>query len=244
MPVVALVDLLGVRARWSDDGRAAAEKAFDWLQYSVSSALRSTNQHSILGGGLETDAAAIVFNSPEDAAVFIRDLFSRAFVAARRPSDERFWLRAAITSIANVDPLRSESTLTGFDKVRTYRLEAGLLDAISIEKCGFRGMRAIIEEKLVTETMRRRFKIGVGEGNLIPFRRLANSVYPERISNGYQDFLWMARQNETEWRRLKRAMSDRLRWCARNADEFVQAASTQVVFNETVAIFRSLERRQ
>ena len=36
-------------------------------------------------------------------------------------------------------------------------------------------------------------------------------------------------------------MSDRLRWSAQDSEEFVQAASTQVVFNETAAIFRSLE---
>jgi hypothetical protein len=243
MPVVAFIDLLGVRARWSAGGRRAAEAAFDWLQTSVASALRTTGSESVTGGGIETDSAAIVFDSTEDAASFIRELFSRTFAATRRPSDDRFWIRGTITSIGNADPLRRESALSGFDNIRTYRLEPGLLDAIAIEKSGFHGMRLVIEENLVTESVRRHFRLAVGSRAFIPFRKLANSVYPDRISDRYQDFLWMAREDESEWRTLKRAMANRLRWCAQVPAEFVQAAATQVVFNETVAIFRSLERR-
>lgn len=77
----------------------------------------------------------------------------------------------------------------------------------------------------------------------MPFKKLANSAYPGRIASGYSDYLWMARQEEDDWRRLKLFMSKRLRWCAQDAEEFLQAAATQVVFNETVAIFRSLEAR-
>lgn len=77
----------------------------------------------------------------------------------------------------------------------------------------------------------------------MPFKKLANSAYPGRIASGYSDYLWMARQEEDDWRRLKLFMSKRLRWRAQDAEEFLQAAATQVLFNETVAIFRSLEAR-
>jgi hypothetical protein len=125
--------------------------------------------------------------------------------------------------------------------VRVFRLDGGLLDAIAVEKSGFKGMRIVVEEKLLTPAVREHFSVQAGSRPLVPFKSLTNSVYPRRIAHVYEDFLWMARSEEADWRKLKRSMSDRLRWSAQDSEEFVQAASTQVVFNETVAIFRSLE---
>jgi hypothetical protein len=101
-------------------------------------------------------------------------------------------------------------------------------------------MRIVVEEKLLTPAMPITSRAG-RQPLPGPFKSLTNSVYPRRIAHVYEDFLWMARSEEAEWRKLKRSMSDRLRWSAQDSEEFVQAASTQVVFNETVAIFRSLE---
>jgi hypothetical protein len=102
-------------------------------------------------------------------------------------------------------------------------------------------MRIVVEEKLLTPAVRDHFSVKAGSRTLVPFKSLTNSVYPRRIAQVYEEFLWMARSEEAEWRKLERSMSDRLRWSAQDSEEFVQAASTQVVFNETVAIFRSLE---
>ena len=177
----------------------------------------------------------------EDALSFIRDLFSEAFVAPRKAKDERLWIRGTVTAIHNRGALRHSENLAQHSKVRVYRLDAGLLDAIAVEKSGFKGMRIVVEEKLLTQAVRDHFGVRAGSRTLVPFKSLTNSVYPRRIANVYEDFLWMARSEEAEWRKLERSMSDRLRWSAQDSEEFVQAASTQVVFNETVAIFRSLE---
>jgi hypothetical protein len=239
--VVAFIDLLGVRARWHAGGRASAEAAFGRLEGLVGETLTRLAPKSLRDGAIETDSAAVVFGSTEDALAFIRDLFSTAFVTPRRVKDERLWIRGTVTGIQSRGALRRPAQLSGQPKVSVYRLDAGLLDAIAVEKSGFKGMRIVVEEKLLTQAVRERFRVRAGNRELVPFKSLTNSVYPRRIAHVYEDFLWMARTEEAEWRRLKRSMSDRLRWSAQDSEEFLQAASTQVVFNETVAIFRSLE---
>jgi hypothetical protein len=239
--VVVFIDLLGVRARWHEGGRPSAEAAFGRLEALVGEALARLAPKSLRDGALETDSAALVFGSSEEALSFIRDLFSEAFVAPRRAKDERLWIRGTVSTIQSRGALRHAEGLSGHPKVRVFRLDGSLLDAIAVEKSGFKGMRIVVEEKLLTPAVRDRFSVKAGSRALVPFRSLTNSVYPRRIAHVYEDFLWMARSEEADWRKLKRSMSDRLRWSAQDSEEFVQAASTQVVFNETVAIFRSLE---
>jgi hypothetical protein len=239
--VVAFLDLLGVRSRWHAGGRASAEAAFARLEALVSETLTRLAPRSLRDGAIETDSAALVFAATEDALAFVRELFSDAFVAPRKATDERFWIRGTVTAIQNRGPLRHSAQLPEQGKVRVFRLDGGLLDAIAVEKSGFKGMRIVVEEKLLTPAVRSHFRVPAGSRTLDAFKSLTNSVYPRRIAHVYEDFLWMARSEEAEWRKLERSMSDRLRWSARDGEEFVQAASTQVVFNETVAIFRSLE---
>jgi hypothetical protein len=242
--VVAFLDLLGVRARWHAGGRESAEAAFEKLETLVSETLTRVAPASLRDGAIETDSAALVFGATEDALGFIREVFSEAFTAPKKVKDERLWIRGTVTSIHSRGELRRSAQLGRHAKLRVYRLDAGLLDAIAVEKSGFKGMRIVVEEKLLTASVQERFGVRAGSRRLVPFRSLTNSVYPRRIAHVYQDFLWMARNQEAEWRKLKRSMSDRLRWSAQDSEEFVQAAATQVVFNETVAIFRSLESRR
>ena len=239
--VVAFIDLLGVRARWHEGGRESAEAAFKRLETLVGATLERLAPKTLRDGAIETDSAAIVFGATEDALEFIRELFTEAFTAPSRAKEERLWIRGTVTAIRSRGALRRSEHLAGHGKVRVFRLDGSLLDAIAVEKSGFKGMRIVVEEKLLTQAVRDRFAVKAGSRSLVPFRSLTNSVYPRRIAQVYEDFLWMARSEEAEWRKLKRSMSDRLRWSAQDSEEFVQAASTQVVFNETAAIFRSLE---
>jgi hypothetical protein len=241
--IVAFLDLLGVRARWHAGGRDSAEAAFARLEALVGDTLTRLAPKSLRDGAIETDSAALVFGATEDALAFIRELFTDAFAAPSRAKDERLWMRGTVTAIQNPGPLRHSAQLAGHGKVRVYRLDGGLLDAIAVEKSGFKGMRIVVEESLLTPAVREHFHVQAGSRTLVPFKSLTNSVYPRRIAHVYEDFLWMARTEEAEWRKLKRSMSDRLRWSAQDGEEFLQAASTQVVFNETAAIFRSLEAR-
>lgn len=239
--IVAFIDMLGVRARWHEGGRASAEAAFERLEALVGETLTRLAPKSLREGAIETDSAAVVFGTTEDALSFIRDLFSEAFVAPKRAKDERLWIRGTVTAIQSRGALRRSAHLVNHSKISVYRLDAGLLDAIAVEKSGFKGMRVVVEERLLTPAVREHFAVKAGDRTFVPFKSLTNSVYPRRIVHVYEDFLWMARSDESDWRKLKRSMSDRLRWSAQDSEEFLQAASTQVVFNETAAIFRSLE---
>jgi len=241
--VVAFIDLLGVRARWHRGGREEAEAAFSRLRQLVAYAIRETNPSTIVNGAVETDASAVVFESTDEAVRYAQTLYLHAFKSATRRQHNRIWLRGTLTRVDDPRNLRSESDLPINPKIKVYNLEPGLLEAISVEKSGFKGMRLIIEEALVTDSVRQAFTIKVRGQAFYPFRKLTNSAYPGRIENGFQDFLWMAHQKEADWRRVKHLMAARLRWSAQSPEEFLQAASTQVVFNESVAIFRSLQAK-
>jgi hypothetical protein len=239
--VVAFLDLLGVRARWHRGGRKDAEAAFDRFRQLVAFAIRETNPRTVKTGVIETDAAAIVFESTEEAIRYVQVLYLHTFKSATRPSHSRVWLRGTVTSINDPKGLRTRSTLAVNRNVSVFTLDSGLLEAIAVEKSGFKGMRLLIQQSLVTEAIRKAFGITVGDKTFYPFRRLTNSAYPGRIAAGFDDFLWMAHEKEADWRPVKRLMAARLRWCAQDPEEFLHAAATQVVFNESVAIFRSLQ---
>jgi len=69
--VVAFIDLLGVRARWHEGGRASAEAAFGRLETMVGEALARLMPRTLRDGAIETDSAALVFGSSEEALAFI-----------------------------------------------------------------------------------------------------------------------------------------------------------------------------
>jgi hypothetical protein len=124
-----------------------------------------------------------------------------------------------------------------FAHLSVHRYSGPFLDAISVERSGFKGMRILIEDVLVNDALREAVRIPVAGRRLIPLRRLDHSEYR---ANGFQDWLWMLPDDEDVWARRRRQMATRLRWAVRDSEEFLQAAATQVVFNECEAIRASL----
>ncbi len=112
-----------------------------------------------------------------------------------------------------------------------------------MEKSGFKGMRLLVNLELVTTHVQNEMRLAFGKRTLIPFRRLNYSYYPERVSEGYTDFLWMACQSEEEWQDRTLRMTSRLRYAARDEEELAQAAATQIVFHECAAIRQSVISR-
>ncbi len=237
------LDLLGTRSRWHRTGRSGAEATFRDFEALLRGVLHD-HPARVTRGGVETDAAALICPSTEDAIFVGSEIYRRAFLSPRRVEDDRLWVRGAITEIQADVVLRQERSLEpALDHVRVYDYAGPLLDGISIERAGFKGMRLVIVGTLVTEPVRRRYAVPVGELSLIPFRRLDHSGYPGRLIAGFQDVLWMATPNEELRTALMRRMADRLRWSAGDQEEFLQAAATQVVFNECTAIFHDLRLR-
>ena len=241
--VIAFIDMLGTKARWHSGGREGAQAAFDEFAVVVRAAFETVKPHAVRAGVIESDACALVFRDAAGAVAFARAAYLEAFRSAHSRRDERLWLRGAVVEGSRAQALRARKRFDGAPgEVQRFEYDPDLLDAIAVEKSGFKGMRLLVQSKLVTPELCDAFRIEVGKRALMPFRMLDNSIYPGRLGADYQDFLWMATADETEWETNKLLMASRLRWSSRNQEEFVHAAATQVVFHECAAIVSSLQR--
>lgn len=243
MPLL-YVDMLGVKARWLKGGHEAAVAAFETLEELVKGRLHSYGKY-IISGGVETDCIAVICEPSEACIQLGIDIFKKAFSMPHQESGERIWLRGAIIPVDPSDELRKSSRLSdSIEKVFKYYYTDSLLEAIALEKSGYKGMRLLIANSLVTKQMRDHFGFKLGNGFFIPFRALNHSVYPERVKENYQDILWMVESDKDRWERMKQLMASRLRWSSRIVEEFLQAAATQLVFHECSAIAHTIEKRK
>lgn len=243
MNTLLYIDLLGVRDRWRFGGRTAAESLFARFRRIAFEAARSCDTPRALKGGVESDSLALNCPTSRTALRIASQMFRTAFLAPRRPDDERLWMRGVLEPCSENISLRSSNDVAGLDGIEEFSYDAALLDAIAVERSGFKGMRLLLHGELVTDALRGEFRLPVGAANLIPFRKLNNSQYPERISSTHQDFLWMAESSEEISSALSVKMMQRLRWSAGKPEEFVHAAATQVLFHEYSTIRSSLEHR-
>jgi hypothetical protein len=232
------LDLLGTKKKWEQGGRRAVEAAFATFEALVQSGLAHVSPAELLQGGIEADSAAIVCADGVQALRLSQAILTKAFNEDAEDATTRLWIRGAIVPVGNPGPLRATEPMDPpFANIAVHRYSAPLLEAISVERSGFKGMRILIADALVNDPLREAMRIPVGPRHLIPLRRLDHSRY--RVE-GFQDWLWMLPRDENEWTRAKRQMAARLRWAAADADEFLQAAATQVVFHESEAIWGSL----
>lgn len=242
--VILFIDMLGVRSRWHKGGREAAEAAFQAFRNLVAFSLKGSEAAAVPSGIVETDAAALTCSSTEIALDIGKRLYRATFEQTARNFDNRFWLRGAIVPRTSARPLRTGTHFgAALSQVEIVLYDQELLDAIQVEKSGIKGMRLVVDKTLVTPELNRKLAIHVGALNFIPIKRLRNSSYPGKVADGYLDYFWMASGNEDESTRLDRLMALRLRHAAKDAEEFAQAAATQVLFHECAAIIGSLRTR-
>lgn len=235
------VDLLGVKSQWASGGRSAALARFAAFEQLILATVARTGVTAPRLGSVESDAAAFDFSATNDAIRFGATLYQEAFNRARRPSDPRFWLRGALVSASDGASVRTSAPLSASTAyIQKYSYSDSLLDAISSEKCGFRGMRLVIEDQLLTTATRNAFSQTLPSGVIKPFRRLNHSAYPSQVGTGYSDVLWMLVDAASKWSTSTMQMNRMLRWASSDAEEFQQAAATQLLFNETSAIVGSL----
>ncbi len=238
MGTLLFVDMLGVKARWLQLGKDGAESAFKRFRGLIETATKQQTDAPASKGGMDADAAGFVFPKTEDAVRFARGLYYNAFFAAKSESDERIWLRGVIMPAGADEDLRKRTILPG--NIELHEYSASMLEAIQVEKSGFKGMRMVVEKTLLTRALRELFKASIQGKAFYPFKKLAYAPLPERIADSYEDFLWMASGDDKQWQGTNMAMANRLRWCApKMGEEFLHAAATQVVFNECSALLSS-----
>lgn len=245
MSVILFVDMLGARNRWQHGGVAESMPFFYRFKSMVNVAARRAPEGEVLDGMIETDAALLVCKSAVEAIRVAQRLYLAAFRIGNTNSDpHRLWLRGCVVPHTPGDFLRSGSALRSTNSnITAFRYSESALEAISIEKSGFKGMRILVNLTLIDAQVRAETKIPFNAHAFIPFRQLKYSYYPPRISNHYADFLWMACHSDDMWHDMTLSMLNRLRFASRDAEELAQATATQVVFNECAAIRESVASR-
>lgn len=235
-PAVLFVDLLGARNKWQTGGVASATKAFNHFSRMVIRSLGTVDPKAIIDGGIETDAAMFSFESAFVALQVARTLFQAAFKIEKDSKSPRLWLRGSLVLGESGQAIRKESHPRGplsHLGIVTYSKPA--LDAISIEKSGFKGMRLLVMEDVVDDDLWKSLTYNYDNYYFSPIKILKYSSHP-KVKKNFYDFLWMVHQDESMWRELDLYMTYRLRYSANNPEEFAQAAATQVVFHECTAL--------
>ena len=242
--VLLYVDVLGTRARWHAAGRPGAEEVFRRLRGLTIASLQRAGASNFDLVGIESDSAVARSDSLDAVLSMAREMFTTAFLDVGREPDNRMWLRGAILPTGGRESLRTERAEPApLDHVKIFQYSNELLDAIQVERSGVKGMRLLVPRALAGSVDRTRQQVRISDCFVYRFRSLDYSGYPPRLRTDYEDYLWMFGDNVT-WNRAKRAMSDRLRYAAGEPEEFLHAASTQVVFNECEAILRAESRRR
>lgn len=244
MAVILFVDMLGARRRWQSGGVEESMPAFYRFKKRVNIAARRAPAGEVLDGVIETDAAMLVCKTVVEAARIAQRLYLGAFIVRMHPSTPRHWFRGCIVPHADGEFLRSGDALREpVQEISAFRYSESALEAVSVEKSGFKGMRLLVKSDLVDAAVHARMKIPFNTHTLIPFRKLNYSHYPARVAGQFTDFLWMACQSESEWHNLTLHMTSRLRYASGDAEELAQAAATQVLFHECGAIRQSVISR-
>jgi hypothetical protein len=236
--------MLGARKLWATGGTAASQAAFDRFTAMVVASSRVEPAGALVDGGIENDSAMLVCESVEVALRIAQRLFLRAFDLGRRPDDARLWLRGCVVPFVGNARLRGQAQLSHpLENVSVFTYAPCALDAISIEKSGFKGMRLTLRSEVVTAELRRSLRIPFDGHSFIPLRKLGHSGYPTIVQGELLDYLWMATGDDHEWRDRSLQMAGRLRFAGKDPEEFIQAAATQVVFHECAAICQSVRSR-
>ncbi len=235
MAALLLLDLLGMKARWAK-APSAADLAFDTFQQLVEEALETLPSDINVRGALESDGTALLFTHPHTAISVGRQICRSAFALGKRAGDERFWIRGVIAPGAFNARLRTSQALKKpFRQIEASRPAPALLEAISVEQSGYKGMRLVIASSLVDEALRRDLRIWLGRRSINPIRRLR---YSRPVPN-YFDVLWMIPdhlETSDDWLELSKRMNRRLRWSGQDPMEFAQASATSLVFAECGAL--------
>jgi hypothetical protein len=242
IPSLLLVDVLGVKARWVRGGAEEAVSAFEQLADLVAAEMASAPK-AILGAEVESDMAVIASTSTNAALQFAKSLYLRAFVSrtAVQERSERLWLRGVLLprpARLSLSRMRVRQ-IHGDDRVVVVHLAEPLLEAISSEKAGYKGMRLVVHPQLVTRLVQAAAAVerpSGGSANTLV--QLTNRPYPQRL-RGFHDFLWMATPDRDEWRSRSDRMVRRLRYAVHDDEEVAQAAGTQIVFDECERVLRT-----
>ena len=112
--VLLYVDLLGMKARWQSAGIAGAKAAYQTLDLVIQQALTSVplQMAESVGGGIQSDAAALEFRDVTSALTVGRLVFRETFrrCGALDAGHARHWIRGVVIDMGE-EELASERIL-------------------------------------------------------------------------------------------------------------------------------------
>jgi hypothetical protein len=140
MKALLFVDLLGARARWKSGGLDGSRLAFNqFAKLMIRSA--KPDLSDVVDGAIGTDSCALLCESPAVALRIGNRAFNRAFGIDNSRTANRLWLRGAVVP-SDASELRTVRPAFGDAKqLSIFVYSHELLDAVSVEKSGFKGMR-------------------------------------------------------------------------------------------------------
>jgi hypothetical protein len=235
MPLL-FVDMLGVKARWQQGGRVAAEEAFQHFWGLVAYAVRGESTDTVSAGMLESDSFAIDCKDTGTALRIAQRLYRAAFLKTLDSREDRTWIRGVLLNRTESVELRRLTRFKTRAPIDLMLYSGDLLDAIAAEKSGFRGMRLLVDETLVTDALRKQWRLMKDTYYFVPFSKLRHSFYPVVTDTKFCDYLWMAALEEREKSQMNVVMARRLRYASKNSEESLHAAATQVMFHEVTAM--------
>lgn len=242
MTALLCLDLLGAKARWRQGGPAAVTALFEDFADLVLDTAASLDVSAQLLGEIDGDTCSIQCPTAESALALGRRIFRRAWLEARTPEDLRLWMRGVVVPCTANGSRRNFETDEEVGGIRRVLAPDDMMKARAVLVSGFRGMRLLVDETLLSDQLRGQFRVPLGRLGVIPFRRMNFTPYPPGLRRTLQDFLWMA-ETAHEWHNYTMRMKQRSLWSANDSAEFSQAAATQVVFHEVDAILQSVMRK-
>ncbi len=241
--VLLYVDILGMKARWKSGDINLVKRAFSTFDEVIWEALSAADEgvQKRVSGGVQSDAAALVFETANDAVLVGRALFQAAF--RRGTESERFWLRGVIVPVESPELESSVALPEPASNVKKRVFCDGLMNAINHEQSGFGGQRLLIAESLVDKELEYNCLTEVRPTGDYP-RSIFHLValnHTEAVPD-FRDVLWMVPEKIEGWDAQSERMARRLRWTAADRDEFRHASLTTLVFEECEAIINSIGR--
>jgi hypothetical protein len=110
-----------------------------------------------------------------------------------------------------------------------YVMEDDYLTALALEKSGFRGMRLIVDRRILPNAVSFNREWEGFHRPLHCVASLKNFAYP--TGGEFADVLWMT-ESPDRYGQLKGIMASRYKESTRDPDEFMQASWTRVTFDQ------------
>ncbi len=239
------IDLLGVQKMWQLGGANAVKSRIQEFANLIKEQLTYLPQQSFRDGDFTimtlSDSVAITCQDSDQAIGIASHLFEQCFYHTDRSSSP-LWLRGVISSWHNQNMVFNTKSiqLREISVGTEYKLEDDYLQAIALEKSGFKGMRLIIDQSLLPNSGKNEMRKWFGfKKPLFRIVRLDQCNYP---GDEFADVLWMA-DTEAKYKDLLGIMAKRYKQSTRDPDELIQAAWTRAVFDQVDTLIWSCKNQ-